>query len=70
MLSERQKMELALASGSALRTVCRCYRGLRVYRTTHERIVRAAQQLGYVLPPEPLPRNQPELGLHDSRVRT
>jgi hypothetical protein len=49
----RQRTLIAARSGSAIRTVDRAYRGENTYATTRERIVRAANDLGLPLPPEP-----------------
>lgn len=52
-LSARQRMQIALAVGHALRTVDRCYAGERVYPMTRERIAVAARGLGLPAPPRP-----------------
>jgi hypothetical protein len=47
----RERMQLAIATGHALRTVERCYAGSRTHAGTLERVTRAAQRLGVALPP-------------------
>ena len=47
----QERMRLAVAADVSLRTVDRCYEGLRVHDTTRRRICSAAQELGYPEPP-------------------